>query len=121
MSNIYNHIGQTIRKLRLEYPKGELSQDALADKLKKAGNTVSRWETGTYKPTPEDLDQIARFFGVSITVFFPDLKPSDSRISALTSATGGLDNADFDEVIRYAEFRKSRRAMEGAKRTRAKR
>lgn len=121
MTELYKHIGQQIRKLRLAYPKGALSQEALANSLKIAANTVSRWETGTYKPTPEDLDQLARFFGVSITVFFPDLKQGDERTAVLTSATGGLSDADFDEVVRYAEFRKARRALQGAKRTRAKR
>ena len=95
-----------------EYPKGELSQEDLASKLKIASNTVSRWETGTYKPTPKDLDALARFFSVSITEFFPELEPDDARVTALTSATGGLDDSDFDEVIRYAEFRKARRALE---------
>jgi hypothetical protein len=36
-------------------------------------------------------------------------------VSALTSATGGLGHKDFAEVIKYAEFRKARLAMEGAK------
>jgi transcriptional regulator with XRE-family HTH domain len=120
MTDLYKQIGQKIRELRGMYPKGALSQEALAEKLDIAPNTVSRWETGTYKPTPEDLDKLARFFNVSITVFFPDLKQDDARISALASATGGLDPKDFEELIRYAEFRKARRAMEGAKRIRGK-
>lgn len=121
MTELYKHIGHEIRKLRLAYPKGALSQEALANGLKIAANTVSRWETGTYKPTPDDLDRLARFFGVSITVFFPDLKQGDERIAMLTSATGGLNDSDFAEVVRYAEFRKARKALQGAKRTRAKR
>jgi hypothetical protein len=39
----------------------------------------------------------------------------------LASATGGLDPHDFEEVIRYAEFRKARKALDGAKRARPKR
>ena len=120
MSTLYERIGQKIRQLRTEYPKGALSQEGLAAKLEVASNTVSRWETGTYKPTPKDLDALARFFSVSITEFFPDLAPDDERVTALTSATGGLDKEDFDEVIRYAEFRKARRAMESGKRKRNK-
>lgn len=121
MDNLYKHIGEKIRELREKFPKGRLSQEALAEGLGIAANTVSRWETGTYKPTPEDLDKLARYFNVSILVFFPNLKPDDTRIAALTSAMGGLDSKDFEEVIRYAEFRKARRAVEGAKRTRSKR
>lgn len=115
MPNIYEQIGKKIRELR-----GALSQDALAAKLGVGANTVSRWETGTYKPTPEDLDKLARFFCVPITVFFPDLQGEDPRVSTLTSALGGLDKKDFDEVIRYAEFRKARRIMETAKRKKPK-
>lgn len=126
MPNIYNHIGDTIQRLRTNWPEGKLSQEGLAEKLGTAtstvsANTVSRWETGTYKPTAEDLDKLARFFKVSITVFFPNLQHDDSRIAALTSATGGLDNDDFEEVIRYAEFRKARQALEKAKRSKSKR
>jgi len=116
MTTLYEHIGHKIRQLRNSYPKGALSQEGLAAQLKVASNTVSRWETGTYKPTPKDLEALARFFSVSITTFFPELAQDDARVTALTSATGGLNDKDFEEVIRYAEFRKACRAMENAKR-----
>ena len=118
--DLYEFIGNKIRELRTHYPEGALSQDALAAAIKVAANTVSRWETGTYKPTPDDLDKVARFFKVSITTFFPNLAPDDARISALTSATGGLSDKDFEEVIRYAEYRKARLALEGAKSSKKK-
>jgi transcriptional regulator with XRE-family HTH domain len=120
MSEFDEYIGRKIRELRQSHPAGALSQEALAKELSTAANTVSRWETGTYKPTPEDLDKLARFFRVSITVFFPKLPHDDSRVTALASATGGLGKDDFDEIIRYAEFRKARRALENAKRGRPK-
>ena len=120
MPSLYEHIGHKIRELRTAYPKGALSQEGLAAKLKVAANTVSRWETGKYKPTPEDLDRLARFFCVPITTFFPDLAPNNARVSALTSATGGLADKDFEEVIKYAEFRKIRRALEAGKRAKDK-
>ena len=121
MSSLYQEIGQKIRALRMAYPKGSLSQEALAAELEVAANTVSRWETGTYRPTVEDLERLARFFEVSIMTFFPNLQADDARATALASATGGLNARDFDEVVRYAEFRKARRAMEQAKRTPRKR
>ena len=121
MPSIYEQIGQKIRELRLSYPKGVLSQEALALKLGIAANTVSRWETGIYKTTPEDLDKLARFFSVPITVFFPELQGEEARAVALTSAIGGLSKKDFDEVLRYAEFRKVRRALEAGKPKRTKR
>lgn len=121
MPDLYEQIGQKIRELREAYPKGKLSQETLADHLKVASNTVSRWETGTYKPTAEDLDNLARFFKVSITVFFPTTDQNENRVAALTSALGGLNDKDVHEVIRYAEFRRARRVLAGAKRPRAKR
>ena len=36
-----------------------------------ASNTISRGETATYRPTIEDLEKLARFFGKSILYFFP--------------------------------------------------
>lgn len=89
MPTLYEQIGQKIRELRLAYPGGTLSQETLGAKINAVGNTVSRWETGTYKPTAEDLDKLARFFNVPITVFFPELLGDTSRIEMLTSATGG--------------------------------
>jgi transcriptional regulator with XRE-family HTH domain len=121
MPTIYVQIGQKIRELRLAYPKESLSQESLAAKIGAAGNTVSRWETGTYKPTAEDLDKLARFFDVPISVFFPDAHGETSQAKMLASALGGLDKADFEEVIKYAEFRKARRALDSAKRARPKR
>ena len=79
MAGIYEQIGQKIRELRQSFPGGSLSQEGLATKLGKPANTVSRWETGTYKPTPEDLDNIARLFAVPITVFFPTWPRSRRR------------------------------------------
>lgn len=120
-NEFYQNIGRKIRELRLNRPKGEMSQDAVAEKIGVASNTVSRWETGTYKPTPEDLDKLARLFEVSITVFFPNLQHDDSTMSMLASATGGLSKGDLEEVLKYAEFRKARLAIENAKRKKAKR
>lgn len=121
MPDLYQFIGNRIRKLRVERPEGALSQEALARELEISPNTVSRWETGTYKPTPEDLDKLARYFKVPITIFFPDLQADNARVQALTSATGGLGDKDFEEVIRYAEFRKARLALENAKSKKGKR
>jgi transcriptional regulator with XRE-family HTH domain len=118
MPSIYEQIGQKIRELRTE---ANLSQDKLAAKLGIAANTVSRWETGTYKTTPEDLDKLARVFEVPISIFFPDQTFDQQRIAALTSATGGLNETDFKEVLQYAAFRKARQALDHAKAPKKKR
>ena len=70
MNEFYQQIGKKISELRLKYPKGEMSQDAVAEQLGIASNTVSRWETGTYKPTPEDLDSWLAFRSLNHCVFY---------------------------------------------------
>ena len=65
-----------------------ISQDELAEAIKATANTISRWETATYKPSVMDLEKLAGFFGVPITAFFPEIQLS-SRISALLTAASG--------------------------------
>ena len=77
----------------------------LARAVKTTANTVSRWETATYKPSIADLEMLARFFGVPIAVFFPEAQPA-SRANALISATADLDDRDLEEVTLYARFRR---------------
>ena len=66
--DLYKHAATKIKELRTK--KG-LTQEELAKGLKVATNTVSRWETTSNKPDLEDLESIARYFGVSILQFFP--------------------------------------------------
>jgi transcriptional regulator with XRE-family HTH domain len=115
MSDIYKRIGQTIRELRTSFKGKGISQDDLAQEMETTANTISRWETATYKPSVTDLERLARFFGVPITVFFPHAAATP-RINALLSATGDLDEDDLDEVTRYAQFRKARAELKKAKR-----
>jgi transcriptional regulator with XRE-family HTH domain len=106
------HVGQRIREFRTSYGGGTgISQDALAKALGVASNTVSRWETGIYKPTIEDLDRLARFFGKSILEFFPsdDVRSErDEKIDALLRAAKQLNEDDVEELRRFAEFRRAR-------------
>lgn len=108
-TNIYKQIGEKIRELRTRTTlKGKsISQEDLARAMKTTANTVSRWETATYKPSISDLEQLARFFGVPVTIFFPELQPTP-RMNVLLSATGDLDDDDLEEVVMYAQFRRAR-------------
>jgi transcriptional regulator with XRE-family HTH domain len=109
MADIYGEIGGKIRELRTTLKGKGISQEELARAVKTTANTVSRWETATYKPSIGDLEGLARFFGVPISVFFPSAQPG-SRTSALISATADLDDRDLEEVTLYARFRRARRA-----------
>jgi hypothetical protein len=67
-------------------------------------------ETGTYKPTIEDLDRLARFFGKSILEFFPgeDVRTErDGKIDALLRIAKQLNDDDVEELRRFAEFRRA--------------
>jgi transcriptional regulator with XRE-family HTH domain len=107
MADIYDQIGKKIRELRSTVRGKGISQEELAQALRTTANTVSRWETATYKPSIADLEALARFFGVPITVFFPEASPRP-RANALISATADLDDRDLEEVTLYAQFRKAR-------------
>lgn len=107
--NIFEYIAIRIRDLRTNFGGEGISQEALASGLKVATNTVSRWETGTYRPSLEDLDKLARFFGKSILDFFPpEADRPDDKIAALLRAAKQLPPEDVEELRRYAEFRRAR-------------
>src|SRR5437773_7294043 len=82
MADIYDQIGSKIRELRTTLKGKGISQEELARAVKTTANTVSRWETATYKPSVADLEVLARFFGVPMAVFFPGAHPA-SRTNAL--------------------------------------
>lgn len=113
MPSLYGYIGTKIRELRRRYGGKGLSQEALAKYMHTTANTISRWETAAYKPSVRDLHSLARFFGVSISVFFPDTE--NARLHALASATGDLSDHDIQDLAEYAQFRKARRALELAR------
>jgi transcriptional regulator with XRE-family HTH domain len=77
--------------------------------MRTTANTVSRWETATYKPSISDLERLAKFFAVPVAIFFPQPQ-SASRMNALLTATGDLNDDDLEEVTVYALFRRARRA-----------
>lgn len=118
--NLLEYVGNRIRELRQAYASGEgLSQEALAKAIGVTPNTISRWETGVYRPSLEDLDKLARFFGVSILEFLPQPDVSvDTKIEALLRAAKALPDEDVEELRRYAEFRRARILYAGRSRPR---
>jgi len=118
--DLLDHIAARIRDLRVNYNNGEgLSQESLAKHLKVSTNTISRWETGTYRPSVKDLERITRFFGVSIISFFPSEMldaEEDENLKALLRTARQLHPADVEELRKYAEFRRARSIYEGKSR-----
>jgi transcriptional regulator with XRE-family HTH domain len=107
---LYTEIGKIITRLRSEHAGSGISQDALGKEIGTTANTISRWEKAVYKPSANDLNKLSRFFGVSISVFFPANQLNDKQ-NALLSATGDLNDVAMDELIEYAKFRKAREAL----------
>ena len=113
--NLSQYVGERIRQLRNQHGGGGISQEALAKSVNTTANTLSRWETGTYRPRLEDLDALSRFFGVSILEFFPKAETTvESKATALLRAARDLPEEDIDELQKYAEFRRARAMMNGA-------
>lgn len=113
---MFDYVAAQIRELRTNYNSGEgLSQEVLAAHLKVAANTISRWETGAYRPSLEDLEKLARFFGVNINSFLPTeaVTAEDENLAALLRTARQLHPADLEELRKYAEFRKARSIYQG--------
>ena len=113
------YVGKRIRELRASYGETGISQEALAAELKVATNTISRWETGVYEPTLNDLERLSRLLGVSIIQFFPQVEEKDNRsqkVDALLRAAQALHHDDLDELQRYAEYRRARSLQKSPKR-----
>lgn len=103
------YIAGRIKDLRENFGGEGISQEALAQGIGATGNTISRWETGIYKPSIEDLEKLSRFFNVSILTFFPqEAVPVDENVTALLRAAKQLSPNDLQELRKYAEFRKAR-------------
>jgi transcriptional regulator with XRE-family HTH domain len=121
--DLHKHIAAKIKDLRVNYNSGEgLSQESLATQVNVSTNTISRWETGMYRPSTTDLERLSRFFGVSINSFFPSElvgEEEDENLKALLRAARQLHPADIEELRKYAEFRKARSIHQGKTRPRA--
>src|SRR5947208_16160069 len=106
MPDIYEQIGKQIRELRSTLRGQGISQEELAQAVETTANTVSRWETATYKPSISDLERLARFFGTPITAFFPQPEPK-YLTNALLSATSDLFDDNREYVTRYSMIRRT--------------
>ena len=116
---LLDYVAEQIKQLRAHYNSGEgISQEALAKHINVAPNTISRWETGMYRPSLEDLERLARFFGVSMMSFFPPegTEGDEDHLMALLRTARQLHPADLEELMKYAEFRKARRIYQGESR-----
>ncbi len=105
--DLNSYIANQITNLRVISNGGRgMSQSELARRLDEKPNTISRWETGEYKPKPEDLQKLARVFNVSILTFFQeDHIDKTTELNALLRSNSNLDENDLEEIKKFTEFR----------------
>jgi transcriptional regulator with XRE-family HTH domain len=101
--DIYTAVGHRIRELRASFAGKGISQAELAQAMNTTPNTISRWETGVYKPSLSDLDSIATFFGIPIEHMFVKAE-LPAQMNVLLSAASSMDEAALQELIRFALF-----------------
>jgi transcriptional regulator with XRE-family HTH domain len=106
MRNVHEHVCQQIRELRASWAGRGISQAELARQIGVPQNRISRWETGAYRPSLDDVIALAEFFGVPIARFFPseDLAP---EITQLIAVANSLDPASLKELLKYALFKRA--------------
>lgn len=107
-----------IKELRRGFKPGGLSQEELAKELEVKTNTISRWETGVYKPKLRDLDRLARFFGVSVSAFFQGDGSDQSYsepVNALMRAAKELPAEDIEVLRQFAELKRAQVKLRKAK------
>ena len=106
--NLMEFVGYRLRQFRTAYAGGKgISQEALAKAVGVSTNTISRWETATYKPTVDDLQKLAIFFERSIVEFFPKyeaLTTVEEHVDALARKARKLPGDVVKQLYEYVEF-----------------
>ena len=106
--NLMEFVGHRIRQFRTVHGGGKgISQETLANAIGVSTNTISRWETATYKPTVEDIEKLATFFGTSIVEFFPKYEAFttvDEQADALARKARRLPPEVVKQLYEYVEF-----------------
>lgn len=83
-------MGEKIKQLRKAYRSGDgsrLSQEALGNAIGVHRQVVVAWEKGSYSPSPENLQALAKFFQVPIGELTGNYQ---SRVADLLRAGAGL-------------------------------
>lgn len=112
--NVSKYVSDKIRELRLAFGGHGISQEELAKHLDVQTNTVSRWETGAYKPKLKDLDKLAEFFAVSVSDFFPK-EDFTEPVNALLRAAKDLPEDDIEVLRQFAELKRAQLKLKKAK------
>lgn len=98
-------IGAFLAKLRKD--RG-MTQEVLGETLGISGKTVSRWETGTYLPPVEMLEQLSKLYGLTINELLAGrtLNEKDYPAAAEEALKSALRESAFTYKDRLAYFTK---------------
>ncbi|MDW4416469.1 helix-turn-helix transcriptional regulator [Staphylococcus saprophyticus] len=98
--------------------KHDMEQIDLAHKLgKKSASSISEWEKGKYTPKLKTLSEIATIFNVSIddlmdvdlSTMKEEKKQTNSFKTIAAHLDGELTEDEWQEILDYAEYIKSKR------------
>lgn len=116
MGDVMSKIGENIKKFR-EMKK--LTQEQLAHMLGYKGKSaVSNWERGDNLPTDDKIEMLLDIFEIDANTLYgwdnaaqiksdaeelANVILSDIRVKKLVETLKGLDQADFEMVLQFAE------------------
>lgn len=82
-----------------------MSQEQVANILKKRHSTISRWERGEMRLTTEDLQALATLYGATITQLQgpPDLARLTERLERAQAVLADLSDEDLDRWLAIGE------------------
>lgn len=100
----YSSLGTRIRELRLSAKEQAISQSQLARGLGVKPNTVSRWESGEYRPTPMDIQAISRYFEIPIGLLY--FEQDDRTIAGrINKCFRDLSHKDMLDTLAFVTVR----------------
>jgi len=85
--------------LRLARERANMDQNSVARELgmsTKSGTSVLAWEKGTRSPTMDQLDKLARIYGVPVATFTEPLPTDEEWLDDLVNAAGALERGDWE-------------------------
>lgn len=106
-----NTLGENLKKYRLQC---DMSQEEVAEKIHKARETYSRYETGTLMPDVETLIELANMYHVSLDLLTGRTTTAETYLSCFFPgwAAGSLIG-DFSNRKRASNRRKKKAATAG--------
>lgn len=85
-----------------------LTQAFVSEKTGIRRSALSEIENGSRKVSARELASLSHLYGTSVDYLVSGVTKSSDRIQALARATGDMSEEDLDEVLRFAQFLRTR-------------